>query len=59
MENKTGYFFSIVTLVLIVLKIIGAISWSWLWVLAPFWGSIFFTLIILFIAAPLTQIRKD
>lgn len=27
-------------LVFIVLKLVGVIEWSWIWVLAPFWGQI-------------------
>lgn len=29
---------TIVTAVLVVLRIFKAIEWSWLWVLAPMWG---------------------
>lgn len=38
-------FFSILGLIFITLKLTGYISWSWLWVLAPFWMPI--TLILL------------
>lgn len=30
-------FFGLLTIVFIVLKLIGKIDWSWIWVLAPFW----------------------
>lgn len=30
-------FFSLLTLVFIVLKLTGYIAWSWVWVLAPLW----------------------
>ena len=29
--------FTILTIVFVVLKIIGKITWSWIWVLAPLW----------------------
>lgn len=29
---------TIVTAVLVILRIFKAIEWSWLWVLAPMWG---------------------
>ena len=31
----------------IVLKLVGIINWSWLWVLSPFWISLGLTLLIL------------
>lgn len=40
----------VLTVVFIVLKLVGVISWSWWWVLAPFWIPnvlyIFLTIII-------------
>jgi hypothetical protein len=40
-------FFGLLTIIFIVLKILGIIAWSWLWVLSPLWiGAL---LIILFI----------
>ena len=42
-------FFAILTLIFIVLKLIGCITWSWVWVLAPLW-------IPLIIIVPLTII---
>ena len=42
-ENKTvvkkqGLSLStVLTLIFVVLKLIGVIDWSWVWVLAPFW----------------------
>ena len=42
-------FFAILTLIFIVLKLTGCITWSWVWVLAPLW-------IPLIIAVPLTII---
>lgn len=31
-------FFGLLGVVLITLKLLGVITWSWWWVLAPFWG---------------------
>ncbi len=31
---------SFLTVLFVVLKVIGAISWSWLWVLSPIWISV-------------------
>jgi len=28
---------SVLGIVFLILKLVGVISWSWLWVLAPFW----------------------
>jgi hypothetical protein len=37
-SNGNGIgFFSILTIVFIVLKLVGTIDWSWWWVLAPTW----------------------
>ena len=50
-------FTGILTIVFIVLKLLGKISWSWVWVLAPLWISftfgllMFVVLIILFAIA--------
>ena len=32
-------FCGLLTIVFIVLKLVWVIEWSWLWVLAPLWGS--------------------
>lgn len=32
-----GGFTGLLTIVFIVLKLIGEISWSWIWVLSPLW----------------------
>lgn len=37
---------SVLTIVFVVLKLVGVINWSWLWVLSPLWISIALTLII-------------
>ena len=42
MGNKKGLFggigfFGVLTIIFVVLKLVGVISWSWLWVLSPLW----------------------
>ncbi len=36
---RTCGFSTLLTIALIVLKLCGVISWSWIWVLAPLWIS--------------------
>jgi hypothetical protein len=38
-NNNTGggWFLSALALVFIVLKLLGKITWSWIWVLSPIW----------------------
>ena len=42
MESRSGGigFPGALALVFIVLKLVGVISWSWWWVLAPIWGLV-------------------
>lgn len=42
-------FFGLLTLVFIVLKLTGVISWSWVWVLAPLWISFLICIIIIIV----------
>ena len=42
-------FFGLLTLIFIVLKLTGHITWSWVWVLSPIWGSLLFSLMVLLI----------
>ena len=48
MDNNTGAmkFCDVLLIVFVVLKLVGVIDWSWVWVLAPFWIP---TLIIIFL----------
>lgn len=39
----------ILGVVFVILKLIGKISWSWVWVTAPFWGQLVIAAIILII----------
>jgi len=36
-SNKTGNPMVSLTILFIILKIFGAIDWSWIWVLSPLW----------------------
>lgn len=42
-------FGGLLTILFIALKLTGYISWSWLWVLAPLWIGIAFSIIIMLI----------
>jgi hypothetical protein len=55
-ENKTiGLgFFDALTLLFIALKLTGYITWSWLWVLSPWW----ITFIVAAIFAVISVLRK-
>ena len=44
---EAGIVVGILTVVLLVLKVVGVITWAWLWVLSPLW--IFSTILILVI----------
>ena len=37
----------VLTIIFVVLKLVGVINWSWLWVLCPLWIDILFTVIVL------------
>lgn len=44
--NFWGFFCGLLTIAFIVLKLIGFIDWSWLWILAPIWMPVAFYLIL-------------
>lgn len=49
-ENKTTVnagigFTGLLQIVFIVLKLVGIINWSWLWVLSPIWISTLFVIV--------------
>lgn len=51
-NNTKSYsfpFFSILGLIFITLKLMGELTWSWWWVLSPFWGPIAFVLVIMLV----------
>lgn len=64
-ENKTTVnggigFVGLLTIAFIVLKLVGVITWSWVWVLSPLWISVCFYLliIIVFLVIPFWIMRS-
>jgi hypothetical protein len=55
MSSKTSSggvsFAGLLTIIFIVLKLIGVINWSWIWVLSPLWISLCVVVIFLIILA--------
>ena len=56
MQNSNKYvgisFFGVLTIVFIALKLMGYITWSWLWVLSPIWIPLvvwLFIIVVIFI----------
>lgn len=45
----------VLTIVFIVLKLVGVIDWSWLWVLSPIWISVIIVLVLYGIIAILDK----
>ena len=44
-------FWGLLQIVFIVLKILGKITWSWGWVLAPTWGGIILVVVLIIFLA--------
>lgn len=42
-------FFGVLTILFIALKLLGVITWSWVWVLAPLWSGVVLWFVIMFI----------
>ncbi len=59
-SNNTGgvSFLGLLAIVFIVMKLMGYITWSWLWVLAPLWMPLAIVLMIVAIAALLSSIGE-
>ena len=57
MENKSSVtiqgagFSGLLTIVFIVLKLIGVINWSWIWVLSPIWISAALPILLIILVA--------
>ena len=49
---------SALTLIFIVLKLVGLINWSWMWVLCPLWISILFVFCVFTIILIAGKIKK-
>lgn len=52
-------FMGLLTITFIVLKLTDVIDWSWLWVLAPMWGTIVFLILMTLILAAVIKITKQ
>jgi hypothetical protein len=53
MDDNNGYrglrFLELLTVVFIALKLLGAIKWSWIWVLSPLWAPLVLIVIVLIV----------
>lgn len=47
---------TVLTIIFVVLKLVGVIDWSWVWVLAPFWISASIALVFGLVALLITVI---
>ena len=47
---------TVLTIIFVVLKLVGVIDWSWVWVLAPFWISAIIALVFGLVALLITVI---
>lgn len=57
--RKSGMgFISVLTLILIVLKLTNNITWSWIWVLSPIWISLVLLIIVFGIILLAGRIKK-
>lgn len=54
----SGTFVSVLTIILVIAKIMGRLSWSWLWVFSPIWISAV-VIAVMFIVVALTCIACD
>lgn len=51
-------FFEVLTVIFVVLKLVGVISWPWLWVLAPIWIPLGIIFLISFVIAIIKVVLK-
>lgn len=60
MEKSSGRggisFAWLLTIVFIILKLVGVISWSWVWVFAPIWIPIAYWVVLLLIVTIIANI---
>lgn len=57
-KNEGMGFCSALTLILITLKLTGYISWSWIWIFSPAWGSILLLIVIVCILLVVEKVVK-
>ena len=50
-------FTAVLLIIFIVLKLVGSIAWSWVWVLSPLWIPIALWLIIIFIGLIIASVE--
>jgi hypothetical protein len=50
-------FWGLLLLVFIVLKLLGFIAWSWVWVLSPFWIPLAVTLVVIVLVSVIPPIK--
>ena len=55
--NNGITFMSLLGLLFIALKLMGKIEWSWIWVLAPFWGPVV-AVVLICVALAYNQTRR-
>ena len=58
-ETSLNFFPVVVFLVFLVLKLMGVISWSWVWVCAPLWIGFVFAAVIIVICLVLAFVHRD
>jgi len=57
-QSKGMGFMSCLALIFITLKLVGAISWSWWWVLAPIWGPVVLVALFLVVGSIIVAFDK-
>lgn len=55
--NRGIGFFGVLTLIFITLKLLGVITWSWWWVLAPLWIPTIIAIIIFLVVLVVTILK--
>lgn len=50
---------SLLTIVFIVLKLTGVISWSWLWILSPIWIPNLITFLLVVVAFIIISVKEN
>ena len=48
-QSKSLGFSFLLGIVFVILKLCGAITWSWVWVLAPIWIDVLFSIVVILI----------
>jgi len=60
LSSSSGIGFSgLLTILFIALKLLGVISWSWLWVLSPLWISMILSIFIIILVIIIAVIFND